>query len=199
MSPMTSVRRGTGRSTRASATSASSRSDLGSGTRCSWAASRWWGPGFRGGELGHLRLDLRDDAIRCSCGGSGHLGGIASGRATVAWIKTEAAADRAAFEGSHLWSITEGSSDRIDGPAVAKAFAARDPWVTQQIRARARFLGGGAGIGSSWGWGGGLRHRRGIRSSAGRGLPPDLGGGCRCCRMAPGPGLGPNGPVGRAR
>lgn len=101
------------------------------------------GPGFRGGELGHLRLDLRDDAIRCACGGAGHLGGIASGRATVAWIKTEAAADRAAFEGSHLWSITEGSSDRIDGPAVAKAFAARDPWVTQQIRARARFLGVG--------------------------------------------------------
>ena len=101
------------------------------------------GPGFKGGELGHLRVDLRADAIPCSCGGSGHMGGIASGWATVAGIKTEATANRAAFEASRLWTATDGSSDRIDGPSVADAFAAKDPWVTQLIRARARFLGVG--------------------------------------------------------
>ncbi len=101
------------------------------------------GPGFKGGELGHLRLDLRDDAIRCACGGSGHLGGIASGWATIAGIKREAAADRAAFEASRLWTTTDGSTDRIDGPSVAQAFALKDPWVRHQIQARARFLGMG--------------------------------------------------------
>jgi len=32
------------------------------------------------GEIGHHMVDPRPDALRCDCGGLGHLGGIASGR-----------------------------------------------------------------------------------------------------------------------
>ena len=42
------------------------------------------GPRGRGGEIGHLRLDRAPDAVECECGGRGHLGGLASGRAVVA-------------------------------------------------------------------------------------------------------------------
>ena len=37
----------------------------------------------RGGEIGHLRVDWAADAIRCDCGGSGHVGGLASGRTSI--------------------------------------------------------------------------------------------------------------------
>lgn len=46
-----------------------------------------------GGELGHWRVDPRPDAVRCDCGGLGHLGAIASGRGILAAAR-RAAADR---------------------------------------------------------------------------------------------------------
>jgi glucokinase len=39
------------------------------------------GPEGRGGEIGHLRVDFSVDAPICECGGQGHLGAVASGRA----------------------------------------------------------------------------------------------------------------------
>ncbi len=41
------------------------------------------GPGGRGGELGHVVVRDGDDALPCDCGGRGHLGAHASGRAIV--------------------------------------------------------------------------------------------------------------------
>lgn len=45
-----------------------------------------------GGELTHMVFDTSDDAPVCDCGGQGHLGALASGRA---WERTVAAAESA--------------------------------------------------------------------------------------------------------
>lgn len=37
-----------------------------------------------GGEIGHLQVDPSPDALRCDCGGRGHLGALASGRGALA-------------------------------------------------------------------------------------------------------------------
>ncbi len=55
-----------------------------------------------GGEIGHMRIDFADDALPCDCGGRGHLGGIASGRGSVAIARRFAAEDPAGFRGSQL-------------------------------------------------------------------------------------------------
>ena len=36
-----------------------------------------------GGEIGHCRVADEEDLLPCDCGGSGHLGGLASGRGTL--------------------------------------------------------------------------------------------------------------------
>lgn len=47
------------------------------------------GPHGLGGELTHMVFDSSPDAPLCDCGGRGHLGALASGRA---WLRAEAAA-----------------------------------------------------------------------------------------------------------
>ena len=41
-----------------------------------------------GGELGHLRVDESADAPICECGGRGHLGAVASGRAVLDYARS---------------------------------------------------------------------------------------------------------------
>lgn len=96
------------------------------------------GPGFRGGEIGHLRVDRSQDAIRCDCGGVGHLGGIASGRGTTSWVRREAEQDPHGFASSLLGPRgTEG----IDSYGLAAAFEADDPWVRAAVRGAVSHLG----------------------------------------------------------
>jgi C7-cyclitol 7-kinase len=93
------------------------------------------GPRGRGGEIGHLRLDHAPDAVECECGGKGHLGGLASGRAVVAELRRRSRTDPA-FARSQLRI-----ADAIDGPAVAAAFEAGDPFTLQTLEVAAGFLG----------------------------------------------------------
>jgi glucokinase len=44
-----------------------------------------------GGEIGHLVVAAGEDALPCDCGGHGHLGGLASGRGTLALARACAA------------------------------------------------------------------------------------------------------------
>jgi C7-cyclitol 7-kinase len=44
-----------------------------------------------GGEIGHSRVAEGIEALRCDCGGEGHLGGVASGRGTLALARLYAA------------------------------------------------------------------------------------------------------------
>lgn len=55
------------------------------------------GPNHRGGEMGHWRVDLASDAAPCDCGGRGHLGALASGRAV----------------GGHARSVAENEPDLL--------------------------------------------------------------------------------------
>jgi predicted NBD/HSP70 family sugar kinase len=92
----------------------------------------------RGGELGHLRMDLADDAALCDCGGRGHLGALASGRGTVAGIARAALADPAAWARSALSDVAPAM---IDGLDVARAFRAGDPFTVAEVRKAVRYLG----------------------------------------------------------
>jgi glucokinase len=49
------------------------------------------------GEIGHVVVDHRPNAVSCDCGGRGHLGAIASGRGIERAARASAAADGAAF------------------------------------------------------------------------------------------------------
>jgi predicted NBD/HSP70 family sugar kinase len=100
------------------------------------------GPGGRGGEIGHLRLDLTDDAPRCECGGRGHLGGLASGRGTVAGVRRRAAIDPDGYTRSALARHVD-DPRRIDAPALVAAYRAQDAFTVAAVREAARYLGQG--------------------------------------------------------
>lgn len=98
------------------------------------------GPGGRGGEIGHLRLDLSPDAPVCECGGRGHLGALASGRGTVAAAHRRAAANPETYSRSALSALVSDPS-HIDGPAVAAAYRAGDAFTVAAVRDAVRYLG----------------------------------------------------------
>lgn len=102
----------------------------------------------RGGEIGHLRLDWGDDAPQCDCGGIGHLGGLASGRGTVAMVRRAALRDPAGFRGSALVAPTSvgvansvASLEWVTGPVVADAYRRGDPFTRVAVSEAVRFLG----------------------------------------------------------
>lgn len=89
------------------------------------------GPSGRGGEIGHLLFDRSAEAPRCTCGGIGHLGALASGAAIVGAVVT-------------LWGGQASVGDVADpGPRVVAAYAAGDVEVVQLVTERAGMLGWG--------------------------------------------------------
>lgn len=90
------------------------------------------GPGGRGGELGHLVVDWSPTAAACDCGGRGHLGAMASGRAIVDSVV-------ALWDGEH--AAPGHRDDR--GAEVAAALRAGDEAVMTVVADRARRLGWG--------------------------------------------------------
>jgi predicted NBD/HSP70 family sugar kinase len=90
------------------------------------------GPGGRGGELGHVVVDRGPAAAACDCGGRGHLGAVASGRAIV-----DAVVGR--------WDGGDTRPGHRDdrGEEVSAAFRAGDPTVRRIVAERARVLGWG--------------------------------------------------------
>jgi C7-cyclitol 7-kinase len=100
------------------------------------------GRGARGGEIGHLRLAFGADALRCDCGGRGHLGAVASGRGTVRLVQSCARRDRRGFLASTLSEDAAGP-EAITSEAVVAAFTADDEWVRETLRRAASYLGTG--------------------------------------------------------
>jgi predicted NBD/HSP70 family sugar kinase len=76
----------------------------------------------RGGEIGHLRVDWAADAVPCDCGGSGHVGGLASGRGVAALVSR-----RTGLE--------------LTGPEIVAAYQAGDEAVLECVAESARHLG----------------------------------------------------------
>jgi glucokinase len=97
------------------------------------------GTGYRGGELGHWRVDLSAEAPLCDCGARGHLGAIASGRGVLRLSSARARAQPEAFLRSTLGRSED--PEQIDDRALAAAFRAGDPWVRAVVRDAARPLG----------------------------------------------------------
>ncbi|WP_405774060.1 ROK family protein [Streptomyces sp. NBC_01538] len=87
-----------------------------------------------GGEIGHWRVDPREDAVPCECGGRGHLGGIASGRGVLTAARRAASADPAGFAGSALAESAHGTPDGITNEALARAVRADDVFATRLLR-----------------------------------------------------------------
>jgi predicted NBD/HSP70 family sugar kinase len=89
------------------------------------------GPQGRGGEIGHTVVAAGNDVNRCDCGGSGHLGSMASGRGVLA------SARRRIREGS----LRDVDAERLNERHIVGAFHDGAPWATDLIGESARYLG----------------------------------------------------------
>jgi len=87
----------------------------------------------RGGEIGHIVVDHDPDAIVCDCGQRGHLGGIASGRGTLATAKRWAERDPNGFARSSLFEATHGQADQLTNSEIVNAFHEGDVWAGNVI------------------------------------------------------------------
>ncbi len=99
------------------------------------------GKNGRGGEIGHLRVDHRESAPICDCGGRGHLGALASGRAVpvqARWLAEQSPAD---FAKSSVGKFTGGHVSHLDNELVAREYVAGDSWTNKLIGNMARPLG----------------------------------------------------------
>ncbi|GAB3079091.1 ROK family protein [Micromonospora schwarzwaldensis] len=92
-----------------------------------------------GGELGHWRCDLSPQAPLCDCGGRGHLGALASGRAMQRIARRTAREDPAGFAASAL-SGPAGSADGITTYHLVEAVHADDAFATDILRGGLRHL-----------------------------------------------------------
>lgn len=96
------------------------------------------GPRGRGGELGHWRVEWGKNAPVCDCGGVGHLGAIASGRATAWQVQRLFATDPTGYSISvHSRKIPY----RLTNQEIAKAFRNKDLWTQKLINEMAKPLG----------------------------------------------------------
>jgi predicted NBD/HSP70 family sugar kinase len=87
-----------------------------------------------GGELGHWRCDLSPAAPQCECGGRGHLGALASGRAMEAAARQAAMRDPAAFAVSWLAALSSWEPSQIGNAALVAAIRAGDGFATDVLR-----------------------------------------------------------------
>lgn len=98
------------------------------------------GPGGRGGEIGHLQVDHSTKAPPCDCGHYGHLGALASGRASR-WQA------RKLYNENPLWYSLSALGDMypnatdIPNEAIVAAFHTKDKWTEELIKRLAQPLG----------------------------------------------------------
>lgn len=90
-----------------------------------------------GGEIGHSRVAEGIEALRCDCGGEGHLGGLASGRGTLALAQlyadlypNELAQSPLAAQRPEHWSTTD----------IVSALHANDDFAWMVCTAGQRYL-----------------------------------------------------------
>lgn len=87
------------------------------------------------GEIGHVVVDERPGAPVCDCGGSGHLGAIASGRGIERSARRLAAAGPAAFARSLCVRAYGATAAELTNEAhLVPAARAGDPWAWAAIR-----------------------------------------------------------------
>jgi glucokinase len=99
------------------------------------------GPGGRGGEIGHLQIDFSPDAPVCDCGHRGHLGALASGRASRYQVLRLAQEDPSGFTGSLLAAQSGPNPRAVQNEHLVAAFHRRDAWTERIISRMAEPLG----------------------------------------------------------
>lgn len=87
----------------------------------------------RGGEIGHIQVDTSDDAVKCECGGRGHLGGIASGRGAINTARRSAENDREAFLQSSPGQACGGVPEYLTNEQLVAGFHSGDGWSCSVI------------------------------------------------------------------
>ena len=83
------------------------------------------------GEIGHLRVDLSEEAEQCDCGGKGHLNALSSGRAAEKLIRAKAAVETDAYKNSLLFELSGGDIASLDNRKFADAVNAGDTWALE--------------------------------------------------------------------
>jgi glucokinase len=99
------------------------------------------GPGGRGGEIGHLQIDFSPDAPMCDCGHRGHLGALASGRASRYQVLRLAREDPSGFRASLLGAQSGFDPLVVQNEHLVAAFHQRDPWTGRVITRMTEALG----------------------------------------------------------
>lgn len=93
------------------------------------------------GEIGHMLVDTADDAPKCDCGSSGHLGAIASGRGTEHLAKSAAKRNPIAFASSLCASRFGATPATLNNEEhLVPAARLNDDWSWSVIRASMRPL-----------------------------------------------------------
>ena len=87
-----------------------------------------------GGEIGHAKVLLAENAPLCDCGEPGHLQAISSGRGVLQTIRALAQIDSPAFKASKLGQ-NRTSLAEISNHLIVEAFRASDPFTVQIIHA----------------------------------------------------------------
>ncbi|MEE1752151.1 ROK family protein [Streptomyces sp. SP18CS02] len=105
----------------------------GIGTKIYRAGEVLLDPEGHGGELGHWTCDPSPQAPLCDCGGRGHLGGIASGRGTLAAARRAAQADPAGYARSYL-GLAAPDAELLDNRVLVAAVRAADTFATAVLR-----------------------------------------------------------------
>ncbi|HEY7980435.1 MAG TPA: ROK family protein [Candidatus Eremiobacteraceae bacterium] len=86
------------------------------------------------GEIGHVVVDFSPDAPMCDCGGSGHLGAIASGRGTENLAQRMSKLNAAAFDASLcVTSFGATQSHFTNEDHLVPAARLGDPWAWDLI------------------------------------------------------------------
>jgi C7-cyclitol 7-kinase len=86
------------------------------------------------GEIGHLVIDERADAPACDCGGRGHLGALASGRAVERRAREAAASDPDAFAASACARAGATARTLANETHLVPAMLAGDAWALARLR-----------------------------------------------------------------
>ena len=99
------------------------------------------GPNGRGGEIGHVRVDLSPDALVCECGGIGHLGALASGRSSAYQAHRLFDDGPEAFISSALGHRLGGDVNRITNELIVQFNQQGDAWARKLVQKMAQPLG----------------------------------------------------------
>ncbi|WDE04628.1 ROK family protein [Thalassomonas viridans] len=93
-----------------------------------------------GGELGHCQLAFDEYALPCDCGGSGHLGALASGRGIEQLSRHMASAAPAEFAVSELARLCREDISQIDTRKFIAALQSGDEFCRRVLKRSQHYL-----------------------------------------------------------